>query len=176
MLVVADHARAEAVAEEMAVPAVALVEGLCVAPVQALHAVREALEPSLDQQMEVIVEQDPGNAVPAVAADRAAREVRPEVTVVVVADDLLPGDAAGGDVVDAACGEQTTSLAGHEPKLAAPHGGARLPAAIVALLLQSRDEGHGPNGHGRGLSPAGAAPHPSGSGRSGRGVSGDCPR
>jgi hypothetical protein len=127
VVIVTDHARAEAVAEEMAVPAVALIEGLCVPPVQTLHAVGETFEPGLDEQVEVIVEKDPGDAVPGIAANRAAREACPEITVVVVSDDVLPRDAARRDVVNAVGREHGTCLASHEPNLAARCVGARLP-------------------------------------------------
>jgi hypothetical protein len=104
VVVVADQARVKAVAEQVAVAAVALVEGLGVAAVQAVHPIREPLPPRLDDQVEVVVEQDPSDAVPGVAADREAGEAGPGVTVVVVADDRLTGDATRRDVEDAVGG------------------------------------------------------------------------
>jgi hypothetical protein len=127
VVVVPDDARAEAVAEEMTVAAVALVEGLCVPPIEALHALGQALEPGLDEEMEVVVEEDPRDAVPGIAANRGARETGPIVAIVIVADDLLPGDTAGRDVVDAVGGERGTREAGHEAKLAAAFGRSSAP-------------------------------------------------
>jgi hypothetical protein len=119
MLLVADHPGAEPVAEEVAVAAVTLVEGLGVASVEALHPVGQALTPRLHDQVKVVVEKDPGDAVPQVAADRAARQVGPVVAIVVVADDVLPGDAAGRDVEDAVGGKHAARLTGHAATLAA---------------------------------------------------------
>jgi hypothetical protein len=48
VVVVADQARVKAVTEQVAVAAVALVEGLGVAAVQAVHPIREPLPPRLD--------------------------------------------------------------------------------------------------------------------------------
>ena len=105
MVVVADHPRTKSVAEQVAFAAVALVEGLGVATVQALHPVREPLAPRLDDQMEMVVEENPRDAVPGVVANREAGEASPVVAVVVVADDRLARDAASRDVEDAVRGE-----------------------------------------------------------------------
>ena len=160
MVLVADHPGAEPIAEQMAVAAVTLVEGLRVASVQALHPVGKALAPCLDEQMEVIVEKDPGDAVPRVVADRAAHELGPVVAIVVVADDVLPSDAAGRDVEDAVGGKHAARLTGHAATLAAPVLEAGRSRRIVALWCVFRFKGHVVNRHAGGLSPRGAVPRP----------------
>src|SRR4051812_18631896 len=120
-----------------------------------MHSVRQPLAPRLDDQMEVVVEEDPRDAVPCEPADRPAGELRPVVAIVVVADDALPRDAAGRDVEDAVGGEHPTRQTGHAATLAAV--GARAPPTrwIVTRSCVSCSKGHGRNGHAWGLSPIG---------------------
>jgi hypothetical protein len=96
--VVVDDARAEAFLEEVSHAAVAAVEPLRVHPVEAVHAGGELLEQALDHEVEVVVEQAERveqPAEPVLGVDDAADD---SDAVVVVAHDVLPRDAADGDV------------------------------------------------------------------------------
>ena len=148
----------EAVAVEVPVASMTLVEGLSVDPIQALHAVREPVQPRLDDQVEVIVEEDPRDAVPAVAAHRQAGEAGPVVAVVFIADDLLARDAAGRDVVDAEGGKRRARLPGHRARVDGRHAETRRCGRIVTLSfarpwpnrpMTGDCPRSGANGHGR---------------------------
>src|SRR6188472_3573814 len=68
VVVVTDHPAVEAVAKQVARPAVTLVELLGVGPVQDLHASRQRLELGLDDQVIVIAHQAERVEVPGEAA------------------------------------------------------------------------------------------------------------
>jgi hypothetical protein len=98
-VVVLHHARREAALEEVADAVVAPVEAHRVEAVQPLHPLRERRPPRLDQEMEVIVEDDPDPDPPAVPPRHADEELLPLAPVEVVQEDLPLLDAAADDVV-----------------------------------------------------------------------------
>jgi hypothetical protein len=113
VVVVADHRAAEAVAEEVPHPSVALVELLGVRAVQDLHAGRQRLEVGLDDQVVVIAHQAERVEVPAEPAHDDSEQPKEMAAVLVVAVDPRPVDAARGDVVVAAGRKEVAGQAGH---------------------------------------------------------------
>jgi hypothetical protein len=113
VVVVPDHPAAEAIAEEVSRPAVALVELLGVRAVQDLHAGRQRVEVGLDDQVVVIAHQAERVEVPAEPAHHDPEQEEEVAAVLVVAVDPRPVDAAGGDVVVAARREDVAGQAGH---------------------------------------------------------------
>jgi hypothetical protein len=101
-VVVALHEpRREAVAEEVAAAVVAPVERLRVGTVQALHAVGEAPELRLDDEVVVVRQQAERVDTPVVAPDLGGQQSQEEPALVVVEEDGGARDATGSDVVDA---------------------------------------------------------------------------
>ena len=98
MLVVADGAGAEPLLEEVSDPPVPAVEPLRVHAVEAVHAVRELLEVALDDEMEVVVEQAVGVEQPPEPVLGIDDPTHDGDAIEVVPDDVLPRDAADGDV------------------------------------------------------------------------------
>jgi len=101
VLVALDGACGEAVLEQVADAVVPLVEALCVAEVEEVHAVRQALERAEDDEVEVVRHQAEGEQLPVVLAPCRMHERHEAPPVVVVDGDRLPCDAARGHVVDA---------------------------------------------------------------------------
>jgi hypothetical protein len=95
MLVVADHRRGEAVAEEVSLAAVATVELLRVDAVHPLHPRRQRGELALRDEVEVRVQEAPDEDAPAPLRDLAREEREQEEAVAVVADD--PGGVHAED-------------------------------------------------------------------------------
>ena len=94
-----DHFGPEASAEDMVLPAMAIVERAGVLSVQVAHAGGEVREPSLDDQVVVVAEQAAGVQTPAVAAAGASQDLREDGSVDVVAEDRVVVIALRSDVV-----------------------------------------------------------------------------
>jgi len=94
-----DLLRPEALAEDVVLAAVALVEGAGVLAVQLAHAVGEVRERRLDDQVVVVAEQAPGVEAPAVAPADARQDLEEDSAVVVVQEDRRVVVPFGADVV-----------------------------------------------------------------------------
>jgi hypothetical protein len=101
VLVVFDDPGREALAEEVAPALVAAVKGLRVGAVQAAHAVGEAPELGLDDQVVVVRHQAEGLDPPVVPLDRLGEEGKEETIFVGHQKGGGSRHASGGDVVDA---------------------------------------------------------------------------
>jgi len=101
VVVVADHEGGEAVAEQVAASAVLAVERLGVGAVDPVDTGGEALEQRFDDQVVVVRQQTEDMAVPVFAPHGLGEQGEEEPPVLVVEHDCAPGDASGGDVVDA---------------------------------------------------------------------------
>jgi hypothetical protein len=99
MSVALDDACFEASLEEMTTALVAAVEPHRVDGVQALHSLRELGLRRLDQDVEVVVEQDPGVHLPPVPVLHLGEEREPGGAVAVVEHDRPPLHAAADHVV-----------------------------------------------------------------------------
>ena len=106
----------EAVAKQVARPAVTLVELLGVGPVQDLHASRQRFELGLDDQVIVVAHQAERVEVPGEAAHDDPEQAQEMAPVLVVAIDPRPVDAASGDVVVAARRKDVAGQAGHRDR------------------------------------------------------------
>jgi len=115
-----DLFRPEASAEDVVLPAVAIVEGARVLAVEVTHAVREVRERRLDEEVVVVAEQAAGVQAPAVAPADASQELDEDGAIPVVAEDRLVVVSLGGDVVAGAGGEMARRSS---------HGGDRSGAA-----------------------------------------------
>jgi hypothetical protein len=93
-----DHAGPEALRDEGAVAAVALVEALGVDAVQSLHPVGEVGAAALEDEVVVGAHQAVGVAGPAVAGDRLRQEVEKDQAVFVVEPEALTEHGADRDV------------------------------------------------------------------------------
>jgi hypothetical protein len=82
-----DHLRPEALAEDVVLALVALVEGASVLAVQVAHPVREVREGRLDDQVVVVAEQAAGVETPVVAALDAPQDLEEDGPVPVVLED-----------------------------------------------------------------------------------------
>jgi len=96
---VGDDSRLETTLEKMSGAVVATIEAHRVQAVQALHPARELGLRRLDQQVEVVVEQDPGVNLPAKATLDLDEQLVPGLAVKVVEDDRPLLDAAADHVV-----------------------------------------------------------------------------
>src|SRR5690242_1150295 len=96
-----DDPGGEAIAEEVSPAFVAAVERLGVGAVEALEAVGEAPELSLDDEVVVVRHQAEGVDAPVVPLDLAREDPQEEAVVVRVAEGGRARDASRGDVVDA---------------------------------------------------------------------------
>jgi hypothetical protein len=115
-----DLLRPEASAEDVVLPAMAIVEGARVLAVEVTHAVGEVRERRLDEQVVVVAEQAPGVQAPAVAPADASQELDEDGAIPVVAEDRLVVVSLGADVVAGAGGEVAARSS---------HGGDRSGAA-----------------------------------------------
>ena len=96
---VGDHAGLEPALEEVAAAVVAAVEAHRVQAVQAPHAVRELWLRRLDEQMEMVVEQDPDVNLPAEPRLDVEELLEPGLAIEVVEDDRPLLDSATDHVV-----------------------------------------------------------------------------
>jgi hypothetical protein len=94
-----DHLGPEASAEDMVLPAMAIVERAGVLSVQVAHPGGEVRERRLDDQVVVVAEQAPGMQSPAVAAAGALQDLCEDRPVRVVAEDRVVVIALRTDVV-----------------------------------------------------------------------------
>ena len=94
-----DLFRPEALAEDVVLAAVALVEGAGVLAVQVAHAVGEVRERRFDHEVVVIAEQAPGVESPAIAAADPPQDLEEDAAVVVVHEDRRVVVPFGADVV-----------------------------------------------------------------------------
>jgi len=101
VVVVGERARSEPVAEEMAPTPVAMVEGLRVASVQALHPRREPFAGAAHDEVVVVAHQAERVRNPGEASDRPRQDGQEQPPVVVVPEDPASVHAAGVDVVGA---------------------------------------------------------------------------
>jgi hypothetical protein len=100
-----DYLRAEAAAEDVVPPTVALVEGAGVPAVEVAHPVREVRLGRLDEQVVVVAHQAAHVRAPPVATFDAAQDVDEEDAVVVLEEDRCEVIPAGGYVVLSPGGE-----------------------------------------------------------------------
>jgi hypothetical protein len=117
LLVRLDHFRPVAVAEDVVLPLVALVEGAGIGAVQISHPVGEVREWGLDQEVVVIAHQAAHVSEPAVAPFDPAQDVEEDDPVSIVEDDRRVVVAPDPDVVVGARGEVTVGPS-HLPKVA----------------------------------------------------------
>jgi hypothetical protein len=103
VLLLLDDAALEAALEEVADAVVAAVEPDRVEAVQPLHAGRQLRLCRVDEDVEVVVEQAPGDDVPAVLPRHAVEELEPRLAIEVVEDDAPLLDAARDHVIPGGC-------------------------------------------------------------------------
>jgi len=101
VVVVGERACSEPVAEKMTAAPVAMVEGLRVASVQALHPRRELFAGAPHDQVVVVAHQAERVCDPGEASDRPREDGEEEPPIVVVAEDPASVHAAAVDVVGA---------------------------------------------------------------------------
>jgi hypothetical protein len=101
VVVVAERACSEPVAEEMAPTPMAMVEGLRVASVQALHPRREPFSGAAHDEVVVVAHQAARVRNPGEASDRPRQDGQEQPPVVVVAENPASANAAAVDVVGA---------------------------------------------------------------------------
>jgi hypothetical protein len=94
-----DLFRPEAAAEDVVLPAVAVIEGAGVLTVEVAHAVGEVREGRFDEQVVVIAEQTAGVNPPAVAAPDVPQDLTEDPSVPVIPEDRLVVVALRSDVV-----------------------------------------------------------------------------
>jgi hypothetical protein len=82
-----DHSRPEALAEDVVLSAVPLVEGACVLAVEVAHAVGQVRELRLNEQVVVVAEQAAGVQPPAVGAPDALEDLKEDGAIPVVEKD-----------------------------------------------------------------------------------------
>ena len=119
-----DDPGGEAIAEEVSPAFVAAVERLGVGAVEALEAVGEAPELSLDDEVVVVRHQAEGVDAPVVPLHLAREDPQEEPVVVRVAEGGRARDASRGDVVDAVRRELLAR---------SPHAARLAPESPVAL-------------------------------------------
>jgi hypothetical protein len=124
-----DLFRPEAAAEDVVLPAVAVIEGAGVLAVQVAHAVGEVREGCLDEQVVVVAEQAAGVQPPAVAATDAPQDLREDRPVPVVAEDRLVVVALRSHVVVGAGGEVATRSCHRGDRSAAARAGMGIPVS-----------------------------------------------
>ena len=107
-----DYEALEAALKEVSDAGVAPVEADRVQAVEPLHPGRELGLGRLDEQMEVVVEQDPDVDPPREAALHVGQQVEPRLPVGVVLDDRPLLDAAADDVVPAGLGSCERGIRG----------------------------------------------------------------
>ena len=129
-----DHAGLEPALEEVARAVVAAVEAHRVEAVQALHAARELGLRRLDQQVEVVVEQDPDVHPPAEPTLDVDEELEPGLAVEIVEHDRPLLDSAADDVVPG----RARKLAARDPRHAVD---ASSRAAIRETVAKGRVRG-----------------------------------
>ena len=123
-----DHFGPEASAEDMVLPAMAVVEGSGVLAVQVAHARGEVREPRLDDQVVVVAEQAPGVEPPAVAAADPPQDLCEDGPVDVVAEDRVVVIPLCPDVV---------VRAGFEVAVRASHRGDRTGARRAQTAMSA---------------------------------------
>jgi hypothetical protein len=143
IVVVDDHPRREAVAEEVSMAVVAFVETGRVAPVHKVHAVRELLPRRLDEEVVVRAHEAEGEDVPAVALDCGEEQQVHRTVVVDVAEEKGVGDGAAVRVVEAV-GKLRTRAASHLRRAYAPRSAA---AVCVDESSRFRCTRHAPHRH-----------------------------
>jgi hypothetical protein len=143
VVVVDDHACGEAVAEEVSVAVVPVVEAGRVTPVQEVHADRELLPRRLDEEVVVRAHEAEGEDVPAVALDCGEEEQVHRAVVVDVAEEKGVGDGAAVGVVEAV-GKLRTRAASHLRRAYAP---LLAPVARVDESSRLRCIRHAPHRH-----------------------------
>src|SRR5262249_45396387 len=94
-----DYFRPEALAEDVVLSAMPLVEGACVLAVEVAHAVGEVRERRLDQQVVVVAEQAAGVQSPVVPTPNAVQDLDEDGSIAVVEEDRRLVVALGADVV-----------------------------------------------------------------------------
>jgi hypothetical protein len=97
-----DLLRPEALAEDVVLPAVALVECACVLAVQVAHAVGEVRQGRLDDEVVVVAEQAARVQAPAVAPPDAFQDLEEDAAVAVVPEDRRVVVPLRADVVEGA--------------------------------------------------------------------------
>jgi putative intracellular protease/amidase len=95
-------------AEDMVLPAVAVIEGAGVLAVEVSHPVGEIRERGFDEEVVVVAEQAAGVKAPAVAAADAPQDLGEDRAVPVVTEDRLVVIALRSDVVVGAGREVST--------------------------------------------------------------------
>ena len=100
-----DHLRPEALAEDVVLTAMALVEGPSILAVEVSHSVREVGERRLDEQVIVVAEQAAGVEAPAVPPLDAPQDLQENRAVTVVLEDRPVVVPLRADVVIGAGGE-----------------------------------------------------------------------
>jgi NADPH-dependent ferric siderophore reductase len=90
-----DHPRGEPRAEQVASAPVSVVEPLRVLAVEVLDTRRELRLRRIEHEVDVVVHQAEGLAVPVIALDRCGEQAQIGEPIVVVAEDRGPVDAAG---------------------------------------------------------------------------------
>ena len=114
-----DHLRPEALAEDVVLAAVALVEGAGVLAVQVAHPVREVRLGRLDDEVVVVSEQAAGVEPPAVAPLDLPQDVEEDCPVPVILEDRRVVVPLRGDVVVRA-GLEVAVRASHRANVAGP--------------------------------------------------------
>jgi hypothetical protein len=122
VLVVPDHPRSEAGAEEVASAAVPEVEALGVASAQVLDTRGELRLRRVDDRVPVVRHQAEDDDLPVVAFDRLREVAQERAAVVVVTADLGAVDSACGDVVQRRRRQLGAQHARHVSTVAAKNG------------------------------------------------------
>jgi len=116
-----DRPRAEPAREQMSEPLVAPVEPLRVQEAEPVHAALQPFPRREHEQVDVVLDEAPGELLPAEPLRDLVELEDERVPVVVVEDDRQPAGAALAGVVEALLRQgERTGDAGHSSKLAAP--------------------------------------------------------
>jgi hypothetical protein len=166
LVLVLDLAAPEALAEQVAPPAVASVESLRVAAVELLEARGKLGDGRFDDEVVVVRHQAERVQAPVVLADDEAEQAEEGAAIVIVPVDRDPPGTPGSDV-ERAVREDVSRQSSHPCNVGTPPPARIVCGRTVTLLIQSPSpiqpclgtvpshgrRGDGRAGHGRGQSP-----------------------
>jgi hypothetical protein len=146
-----DHLRPEALAEDVVLAAMTLVEGPGVLPVEVSHAVGEVGQGRLDEEVVVVAEEAAGVEAPAVPPLDAPQDLQEDRAVTVVLEDGRVVVPLCPDVVVGAGGEVAVGTSHHATVAAATasNRGFQEPGADLSRTGHVPGKQRGSASHGR---------------------------